>query len=461
MNTPPTTLKEFADNEVEAYTAARKASQSALADAQKALADAQEQAQSDAAGLDKADQAVRAARAKLAGAELPADATKYADDLEQALAGLHTAGGKQLQSELALAEAQAAAAAAEASAAGLTQELTDLEAAQKAAEEDEKKTEKWAKAVGDLPLKTLDKDAATYLTSQEYKDADARLDDDFPPELRQRAESRLDYERKRRQRDEELVGKLQGDLDNGRAAHDGLAGEVAKDRTAYEQARSELEQFALEAPEWFSHAKGLIKGIKAAPTLTAAEKQRITRTDIVNAGKQAATLEDTRDKARDAYEDQLLQVEEARIDVLENAPDTKDPDAEPAVAALLGPLNTKEGELGNAENDLAQKRAALDTWEATVPDPSWQLLADFSEATYLLQALARTNPYTTSTAVADLADNVKTSEQKLAGSLQKQAEHERASEHIRRRLDAGSTRLQERARHQTALVFSVLRGDEG
>src|SRR5207249_10350454 len=97
------------------------------------------------------------------------------------------------------------------------------------------------------------------------------------------------------------------DFDKALAADRGLDGEIAQDRTAYEHALTELQEFALEAREWFTRAKDLIKGINEAPKLTPAEKQRIKRTDIVNAGKGGAGFEDARDKARDAFEAQQLE----------------------------------------------------------------------------------------------------------------------------------------------------------
>src|SRR5207249_6029887 len=104
--------------------------------------------QKDAAALDKAEQVVRDARAKLSTATLPADATKAADDLEQALASLHGARGDQLEQELLLGESQAVAAAAESSLSQASQQLADKESAQKAAHDDEEGKQKWVHAVG-------------------------------------------------------------------------------------------------------------------------------------------------------------------------------------------------------------------------------------------------------------------------------------------------------------------------
>ncbi len=335
--------------------------------------------------------AVRAAqeetRRRIAAVANPADAQTFEDQLRDQLVE-----EAALRLELRLAEERLAAAST------TGQRLAELQTAVSAELRAAEARVGWATehttlgtdlraAIQAPPAATVTADAAALLGGAAFSDADDRLDDLLPTELRARAEDRA----------EEAVDVLVRANDAARNAadeHDALRGADRPDDAAAELgmralrlAEGDLAGYVAGAPGRVTAAGAALLRITALPDLSASQAAALAatsaRTDAATAEADLATARIVLMAAQEAVADAVL------------AALVADPDADPETEQSVIDARTDAADaeaagspLADARDDYDQPvRDVLDLWEVEVPPGLWAAVEDFTEARRTLMEL--------------------------------------------------------------------------
>jgi hypothetical protein len=236
------------------------------------------------------------------------------------------------------------------------------------------------------------------------------------------------------------------------SAKAGLAGERAKAGTVYARSREALRDFALTARERYDRALALLNGVAASTGLNQDEKDRIDELNQEALAANAFALEAARDDAQADLDEKNDEIAAAYLEALATDP-TTDPATSAAVTAASANLDTLEQAVSDAQDALDPVQPTLDALEASIPDTTWRLFADFGEALDLLADLAAADPNALATAAADHEDA-------YAQALRAEQDNTRVvvalASYARERDDRAAVVAQTR----TSRLLLALRGDE-
>jgi len=422
------------------------AGQADLAAAQKQLTDATNEV------LALQDEAI-AIRRKIATTTVAADGKKLFDDLDANTSKLR---GKQA----AMADAQEAIAFAKSRVAGAQDELARAATAARtagiaavAAKRRDDDHTAWSGAATSTPLKSLPASADVTKAGPAKTAADAAAASlaDVPTELLTRAHERR-VARAARLEALEASARAAEDRVADEAAKGGLPGKTTKAKLTVDRSEEQLRSFALTAQERYDRALALLDGVAGSTGMNAAEAARVTELHAVAKTADAFNLENARDAALKAVQDQQAVVDDAILDAL-----AKDPTASPGDNAKVkteqGKLPALQTALGTADTKYQAQKDKLDALEAAIPDATWALVADYEEALALLADLADDDP-------AALASTVATNEDAYAKAVRAEGDNVRTvlavGELARAREDLAAAAAQTRS----ARLLEALRGDD-
>ena len=459
----PAPLLDFATARASAAQDAAQAAQQRLVDAQRALAG---DPNVDGSGLRNGARAaerevarlnaeIGKARRALAGDGLsPAELAARIEALHLLLLELRAAREDALAADAALKLGEREAERARAAAADARRAAADATAffkqeTARAARRADHEARLGEEPLVDLPARA---GAAQDPADPLFAGARGRLEGagaDLPAALRTRAVERYGAELDR------LAAARQAVRDSGALLAAALApsgGAAPAAWAALAAAEETLASWVNGAPARLAEAVGLLAQVRDSPEPTAAEAAALADPERVAAGEEAVDLEKTRDDARAAFAAKQAELDKKRLEV--QAADVEaDPDDDLAVQALLLEVGTLADQLQDAEDALEPARAALDDWEATVPETVWASVQAFERARRLLAELAATDP-------ADLLTALDAAETALADALAADAKARRTLE----TLTAAAAERQDRADVAAALrdrrLAGAVRGDQ-
>jgi DNA replication initiation complex subunit (GINS family) len=462
-----TTLLDYANDQLQDSAKETARTQADLARAQQDQTKAQADAAAAATDVASLQTEASQLRQKIAAATTVADGQALFLQLEKNTIDTRSA-------QLRLAHAQERLADAQSRIAGTSDEIDRTASMQKAARAEKDLVQgrdadhiAWSSAAGTLPLSTLPAQAKVSTAGPAKDAADAakkRLTGatgDIPQALFDRAEDRWAAE----------VKRLDDLRKAAEAAEDALATELAKDgfsgtseqaRVAYERAERDLRYYALTAQERYDRAIALLTSVADATRakLTTDEKQRIA--DLAQAIDDLKTraanpvdviqLQKDRDDAQVALDDAYTSLATAYLKSIAADP-AVDPETTPDVTTARTAIGTATTDLATAQTAYDAAKEDLERFEASVPDATWQLLADYEEAIALLANLEAAKP-------GDLVTALTNAENAYATALSNQRDNERkvvALGDVARERD---DHWQNAARNRTTRLLGALRGDE-
>lgn len=282
-------------------------------------------------------------------------------------------------------------------------------------------------------------------------DARARVDGDIPAALRDRARAR--------------AALVAGRLDDFRAfqvvvaertltqaaVNEGTRGALVAGWADFSSAENALRDYALTTARQYARALELLQSVINSPTLSAAEAAAISAAALA-ADAGALTTEADLHDLRVAILAKELDMEAARFAALAADVDA-DPEADAAVAALRDELADLEAELAPAATaHTTAFAAALDTWEAAVPDHVWANLQALDRALELLGLVADSDR-------APLVAELTTSETALISALAADDRARRLTTYLDAMHALADSQYQYLAEVDSGTRFSALRGD--
>jgi hypothetical protein len=387
-----TTVKGFAQIEKTNTQTALNQANTDLLSAQSALSLAQAQLQAIASQIEQFKQKDDQLRAQLRAIVTPSDATQTLKDLSDNIIKMRGAQKRYVDAQRQLDVAQRTlvrvqarttrAAAADAQAAALLAWAT----------KDNSDNDGWRQAIKQAPLTTLPASANTALTDANGPDkkAAAKLGNDVPAKLLQRAEER---------------GRaIRTQASNARARQrwiEDLADTTIKNqtqsvlsqtRTAYQRSQAAIRDYVSNGASVYKRALDLLQPIPTAPGLTSDETTAVNDPTLATVRSDAADKEHDVATAADALDAAEWELEKAALQAL-----TVDPDANLPQDANWA---AKKADRDQKQQDLTAKQTAftaamqltLAQWELAVPDSAWQLVADFLEADASLDSLKNVDP---------------------------------------------------------------------
>jgi hypothetical protein len=443
----PTTLLEVAGLEQSSRQAERGGAQSALATAQAALATEQSKRALLGSQLRKLEDQAAELRRQLPDAPMRADAEALLAHLETKIIAIRAANAGILDADAAADEAGRQAEAAQAELAAATALAAAATAARDQVQAEHDRRQAWKTGVAKAPLKDVPAQATAALdaTAEPMKSAKARVEADIPAELIARARERGSNARAALAR----IADLADDAENKVSS---ATGGVVKAEAAFRRAEARLGDYFRSAVPDLARAVEVLATIPTAPKLTQAEIDRIADADIVKAGKAAATKESARDAARAAREAAQAALDKAILAARANDVDV-DPATVQAVIDRQKDYDDTAAPLTQAEAAYTAKmRDELDRWEATVPDATWRLLADFEDARATLDRLKAADP-------AALAAAATAREGDLVTALLAASKSGRTHSALILAATRSESRFAAAANSATARLFSAIRGD--
>ena len=268
-------------------------------------------------------------------------------------------------------------------AAGAKSALTEAEALAK-------RREKAEKAATEAPLTILADDTKKLKTTPPFNkpflDAKTRIEQDIPAKLLARATDR----RKASKVETENRASVLKAAAEARAAM--LPASIVA-QAKYDEAQADYTASLANAANRAERAKALLARVANAAVnpLTAAQKAAIAA--ATPKGETAADEEKKRDDARAALRAAQtaldIAVVKAKLADVDKAADLEaDPGSDPTLKPLVDTRNQAKTDLDAAEAAFTpDMRADLDAWEAAVPDDTWGLLADFEEASEIIDSV--------------------------------------------------------------------------
>ncbi len=416
---PKLTLADAAATVLGRARSDREQAQTAVATANEALAEARAAQAAAAESLAAIDKELADIRAKLATAD-PADADALAADLQERTIAERQAQAAAVDAE---EEVERRARAADATAGALAAADRGFEKATAAAAEAEEAAARHRAWIASLDgvLSTLPADATAAKAGARYTAAQAALAAAFPAKLLARARDRAAREQARLAEQRALARYARATLGTlyGKPIY-GDAGTLDDARVDYALAEADVADVVLHGKDELARALALADRAAAAPPPSDDEVAAAGRAEFLDpatdadAAKNTVKLEEARDEARDELEAKQRDLDEAILDELPKDPDEPDP-ASAAITAARNALPALETALADAEEALDQpvdeavpdgetRRENLRRWEAQLPDRVWRALADFAEATAILDRLAGLNLGTLKGALVDAED---------------------------------------------------------
>ena len=396
------------------------------------------------------EQQLRALREALNAAPTAADAEMLVAQVEQKTIALRAKRLQALRGQEELAASQSNVARAQGLVAGELAAVAETTALALAEGAKATVRARWRTATTTPPLSGLKAAAVAAIANPPHTAAKARLEADIPAALITRARHRRAKEAARVGRMRREAVEAENALDDELDSHAGRSGTRLKAQRTFDRAEAALGDYVLSAKERMDHALALLGPIATAPALTPAEQARITDATVTTDGAAAADKEQDRDDAEtDLWEAQAV-LDRATMTAVAAG---QDPTTTPAVQTAKTARDAARSALTTATGAFtAAMRRALDRWEAAVPDTTWQLLADFQEASAALTVLANDEP-------AGLVTALDAAESALAAALDAESRSADATSFLRESAAARAGALDAAARVEPALLFGALRGD--
>lgn len=501
-----TTLLELATDQVNAWTELKSQAQEALSLATEDAAEARADYDAIVADYASLEKKVKSKREEIAAAAMPADIEAGAEALRDLLIELRGQRAELLEADAEMAAAERSMAMAEAQFNQARDKVSEWQKELAASEQRDEQHTAWKSTVDSGSLTQLAENAAALLeaaadestdesddesddesedeeedTPDEPEDDDdaeedddestetvtdealaadlaliaqakARIEADIPEALLTRARERGAQVTAADQALAELITAVEDAADAYWASNEGLAGNAAKLWNGFLRAEEDYKQCVLQSHTEYDQAKAMLTRITQSAELSAAEKARITDTDLVSAGKTAATAEKAYDQARAAADAKTLELELAIVQavIADIGADPLDNAAVQAVQAELDTLNAAVATAGGDYGDTP--RANLDLWEASVPDHVWANLAAYDEATALLNKISDGDPEA-------LADAMTSAQTALVGGLASLEAGERTNTYLEALLDLLHDRLAHAAADRQQRFQGAVRGD--
>lgn len=442
---PPTTVRQFAQQERARREAANTAAQAELAAAQAALLAARTTFADRTAELADLDAQLAGIRLALGVVPMPADATALAAALEEAIMDQRAKSVEVAAAEDDAAAAQRRVQAAQADLATASTAYALALTAESEAETEHDRRQGWVAALAEEPLSDLAAQATATKADDAFTDAEDRIEADIPEALRERAAERRTAARARVTALRTSLEEAENDLGDVLDDHAGDTGAAAEAAIAFRRASASLQDWVRTAEERYARALALLDLVTSTPEPTDEERARIEDETLVEDGEEAIEKEAARDTAQAALEAAQRAYDDAVLDALAADPDTTPVVDDEDVTDAQDALATAEGEY------TAAMRENLQRWEATVPDALWRALDAFLEAEELLDELAA-GP---GTRAADLSTN----ESAYAAALDAEARALRAQAVVERAVRERSGLADAARRTAPARTLSALRGD--
>jgi hypothetical protein len=388
----PNNLLELAQSRDTAAVARVSSARTAFSTAQAAVQAARTAHEAAVAQRAQLDQDVAQIRQALNDAETQADAAAAAADLGRKLVALRGQSPVLLAAESSLAEANRALEAAEAESAAATAQATAAKAELTQATAASARRQGVDDALSRAPLSTLPATAKklkdTAPTNKPFRDARTRIEADIPAKLIERA-------RDRRAAALAAVANQSKLAQAAAEALHGLAAAPARAELQYLAAAEAVSSFIANATARLDQAKAQLARV-ADPLeqpLSAAQKAAITAKGELAAAEQKKVT-DARKALETAQTELAVAVLNAKVANLDQAAAI---DANPAGDATLAPLVTTRDQALTAFNNAVAAytpvmKADLAAWEASIPDGTWGLLADFEDASDTLGTLGTATP---------------------------------------------------------------------
>jgi hypothetical protein len=399
--TPPTTVLQFTAMQKNALTTALQNANTTLTAKQTALAartKTRDDTKAQLAGI-AADMA--AVRKQLAATVTPEDGAAFLLQLQADITNSRTTSAALADAERAAAVAKAEADVAASEVQRITAALAAATAAWKDAQIQDKRRKDLKAALAAPPLSTIAADAGAAAAGAAFTKAKTRLETNLPVALKTQAEERLSTETARAAASLKDFQDAQAALEAKHTADGGVAGAVWKLQNAFQRADAAFTAYATGALDHLNQANALLAkiGDPTVSPLTPAQAARIEDATLVGNAITAATAEAAKNDAAV----QVAQKQEALDEAIRQALSTDvdaDPAVDPGVVAATTALGTTQTALTTAQAAYTPTlvKQARD-WEAVVPDPTWQLLADFEKARSLLTDLQTPGPTALTTAM--------------------------------------------------------------
>jgi len=453
-------------------------------------------------------------RKQLAAAPTSADGDALLDALELLIIRARAKRSAILQTQAELDAARADAAGARTLLSAAMARLAAAEALVKQADQEHKQRAKLKTALGAAPLATINTDADDALKNPPFTDARTRVNDDLSAKLLARAEERLSAASARiAKAGAEAQAAETAALDE-RDKSGGATGQADKQWAVFARAEAAARDFVNTAKSRFEQAQAKLARVADAKhsPLTPEQAARINDATLKAAREAALTAEETRDatlkdlnaaqdklaaetlkaRADNQLPDDVQAVKDARtaLTAAETAFKTaddawrakeidrdaalaavdakqaalakairaaiaakKNPDTDPAVGAAKTELETARMALKGAEGDYKESdRGRLDTWEAAVPDTTWQLVADYEAAKQTLSELKAADP-------ARLKADLEKAEEDYVKARLKADASANVLEQLAAEQAQRAGRLQSARQQEAQLLFNALRGD--
>ena len=464
------TLLQYWQEQLTIYEAQQATAQADLAAAQARLADGTKKLNGDPSQppgpafdgdqktLAKTGASIAAKRAELAAETSPPDAAALVDEITDLIITQRTQQGTVLDDLDEVAAAQAASDAAAAAHTRADARVAAIEAALDAATADDDRRAILRAATTAPPLSTLEADATAFLASTTVTNATSRINANFPTEIVRIGDKRHDTRVARVETLQASVNNAEDALGVEYATDNGLTGEAAQKRIAFERAQQALADYVATAASRYAQAgvvMTMLNAIEVAPpgtvpdVLTDPEKAQLTT--LSAAGAAAEPTAETLDADLNAVFTAEAALDAQLLTAIAANPDTVSTD--PTVATKRTDITTANGTFTTA---LAAFAAAdkpdLDLWQAAIPDPGWKVLLDYEEGLDALDDLAATTPATLVTAMD-------TAEDAYAVALQTAAVAQRKAELLGDEIALRQKRLDSAQGSIGARLPSAIRGD--
>jgi len=402
----PTTVLQFTAWQKNTLTTALQTANTTLTAKQTALV-TQTKTRDDAkAQLAAIAADMTAVRKQLAGTVTPEDGAALLLQLQTDITNSRKATATLAAAERNLAAAKADSDATSAAVQRVAAALAAATAAWNDAQVQDKRRSGLKAALAAAPLSTIAADAATAAAGASFTAAKTRLEADVPVALKTQAEERLAAENTRSATTLQDAQQAQAAVETKQSADGGVSGPLLKLQDEFQRADAAFTAYVTGASDRLKQATALLAkiGDPTVSPLTAAQTTRIHDATLVANATAAATLEAARNDAAVKVAQKQAALDQAVRQALAADVDA-DPTANPAVVTATTDLTSAQTALTAAQTAYTPtiEQQARD-WEATVPDTTWQLLADFERARGLLTDLQNPGPAALTTAM-DNAEN--------------------------------------------------------
>ena len=444
------TLLDFATTALGSAKQDATSAQSTIAATQQAIASNQTQRDANANAIARAQQDVTTARAALANAAMPADATAAAAQLQTALAELNTAQGQAVDLQAQLDELNGGLAVQIAALGAATTELNAAQTSYATAQQGDQAHQTWHAAITGA-LSSISGAAGDTESGTLFADAKQNAEAGFDPTLLAYVRLRESNEQNRQQAIQSTLDDMQDDVDAKMKADGGLAGAVAPLQTVYDRAEAAFRDAVTGAQDRFNRALGLLATVANGPQLTDAEQTAMTDATTVNAAKGAVANEEAVETTQDA-----LTAAQAAVDRAQAQTDAGW-DPPPDLTTPAADLATATTDAQDAQAAFTQaNQQALAAWVATVSGARWSLLAAFDEAKLILDDLIAN---ATASQLGALEWAMTNAAGTLVTALTAQSESVRAIAALQERVDLQAAALDAAERNGSAQVLNALSGN--